>query len=81
MKRRGLDETIDAAASLAIPDLADWCLIDLVEETERSDASPPLPQDADHQAATRTHPGLPDRAGFAASWRSCRGRAASRFSW
>jgi PAS domain S-box-containing protein len=26
-----LDETIDAAASLAIPKLADWCLIDLVE--------------------------------------------------
>src|SRR5688572_15658287 len=26
-----LVETIDAAAELAIPDLADWCLIDLVE--------------------------------------------------
>ena len=60
---RDLDETIEAAASLPIPELADWCVIDLVEPDGTSGASPRVASDPARQAildAIRDFPTAPD---------------------
>jgi PAS domain S-box-containing protein len=47
---RDLDETLQAAAGLAIPDLADWCLVDLIEPDGSLRRVAALAKDPDHQA-------------------------------
>ena len=47
---RDLDETIQAAASLPIPDLADFCIIDLVEPDGSLRRVAAVAKDAAHQA-------------------------------
>jgi PAS domain S-box-containing protein len=47
---RDLDETIQAAASLAIPDLADFCIVDLVEPDGSLRRVAAVAKDAEHQA-------------------------------
>ena len=60
---RDLDETIVAAGTLAIPDLADWCLIDLVQPDGSLRRVAAVARDAEHQATLdkiRDFPTAPD---------------------
>lgn len=47
---RDLQKTLDAAAALAIPDLADWCIIDLVEPDGSLRRAAVVAADPEHQA-------------------------------
>jgi PAS domain S-box-containing protein len=47
---RDIGETIQAAASLSIPNLADWCLVDLIEADGTLRRVAAVARDPDHQA-------------------------------
>ncbi len=74
---RDLDETIQAAASLPIPDLADFCIIDLVEPDGSLRRVAAVAKDAAHQAILDGIRDFPTARGFAPTGGPGRRRAAA----
>ena len=60
---RDLDETIQAAASLAIPELADWCLIDLIQPDGSLSRVAAVARDPAHQEILDAIRAFPTEAG------------------
>jgi PAS domain S-box-containing protein len=58
-----LAETLSAGATLAIPELADWCLIDLVEPDGSLRRAAAAARDSQHQAVVEQFLGFPTAAG------------------